>query len=158
MKARYLTILIAALVLTLGRAAAAQMKEEVELRPGGRTIAGPGVATLTGRPQKVIWRSTKGNTFGNLGADICVTIHNFSPFFIDVVLVPEAPFSDIQLNIEPDFTFSQCLANANGIIVLCQSTVVDDPQRTLQRGKEPLCKYVWRVDQYTPNRLLDEGL
>jgi len=131
MRNLYPVVLAAALMLTLsGTPASAQFafEKNLDFRPGGQTIGGPGIL-LGLEGNKAVWVSVAG------GGPVCATVANVGSVELQFTLFSSSSISSGPLG--PGRTHTACAASVGFILVECLST-----------GRNQTCDALWRVDAH----------
>jgi hypothetical protein len=130
-----LSLFTGALILAVtGIAASAQFEYEkkIEFRPGGQTIAGPGIAVVQ-RGNTTVLMDTQATA--DQGA-LCATVANVGPASLRVAI------GAFNRAVAPFETTTLCRPEAGFVILQCEDA--STPDRTLP------CQALWRIDEWHP--------
>jgi hypothetical protein len=135
-----LGILSAVVILTLtGTAQAAQssFNKELDFRPGGQTIGGPGITEVEAGEFDVVWFATP-----EADAAVCATVVNAGTVLLQLLAGDPADNTVISFPVLPGRTKTLCHGRAAIVRLECEG----DPKTP--RGTK--CEALWRVDEYHP--------
>lgn len=127
------------LILALsGTAAAAKstFSKELDFRPGGNTIGGPGIAEFEAFGIAVFDSILPGSSA------LCATVANIGDFTVKVSITQTPQPASFTVLVPPGQTKTGCHPSANIVVLRCE------PETNPPRGSS--CEALWRVDEYHP--------